>query len=104
MKEIHIKGRSVTKYTHLLYVIMHLEDVWKLKRGEHSGLQEGQDLTDRWTQVKSSFLISPTCQKQTKSTGEVQNQQSKSQNSGTTVKPLKQEDKVGGWGQKVWLI
>lgn len=32
---------------------MHLEDVWKLTRGEPSGLQEGQDLTDRWTQVDS---------------------------------------------------
>lgn len=94
-----------------IYIIMHLEDVWKLKRGEPSGLQEGQDLrqVDSGGKQLSGSLISPTRQKQTKSTGEEQNQQSKSQNSGAKVKPLKQkeweqEDKVGRWGQKTWLI
>lgn len=80
--------------------MMKLEDVWKLKRGEPGGLQEGQDLADRWTQVESSSLISPTGQKHTEPTGEVPNQQ----NSGTKEKPLKQEDNVGRRGQKTWLI
>lgn len=57
----------------------------------------------------SGSLFSSKCQKQTKSTAEVQNQQVKSQNPETKVKPLKQEelqqeDKVGWGGQKTWLI